>query len=225
MAEKADADDKKPLASHGELLWEVFAIVLAIILLLRVLGLSGQPGILQYVSGFFTSTGPFVESAAFGLFQTVKSLFWVMSNVLSAFFIVLIIYSSVRIFGIDLEWRKQLYPEPQPEGVQEELRNTRWDQVITHIQSDNPSDWRLAILEADIVLDDLLDRLGYVGDTIGDKLKAADPAHFRTLNAAWEAHRVRNAIAHEGQDYILTQREARRVINLYESVFREFDYI
>jgi hypothetical protein len=56
-------------------------------------------------------------------------------------------------------------------------------------------------------------------------LKNADPAHFRTLQYAWEAHKIRNAIAHEGQDFTLTHREARRIVGLYEAVFREFEYI
>jgi hypothetical protein len=96
---------------------------------------------------------------------------------------------------------------------------------MVHIGSDNPSDWRLAILEADIILDELLSELGYTGDTIGDKLKKAHRGDFKSLDHAWEAHRIRNAIAHEGQDFVLTQREARRILDLYEMVFREFDYI
>ena len=100
-------------------------------------------------------------------------------------------------------------------------QNPRWQKVLEHTVSDNPSDWRLAILEADIVLEETLDRAGYVGDTLGDKLKNAEKRPFASLNAAWEAHRIRNAIAHQGQGFELTQRDARRAISLFEAVFRE----
>jgi len=100
--------------------------------------------------------------------------------------------------------------------------NPRWKQVLAHIGSDNPSDWRLAILEADIVLEETLDRAGYVGETLGDKLKNAENRPFNSLNAAWEAHKIRNAIAHQGQGFELNQREAARVVGLFEGVFREF---
>ncbi|GEM_PF-3445192 len=100
--------------------------------------------------------------------------------------------------------------------------NPRWKQVLAHIGSDNPSDWRLAILEADIVLEETLDRAGYVGETLGDKLKSAERRPFNSLNAAWEAHKIRNAIAHQGQGFELNQREASRVVGLFEAVFREF---
>ena len=63
------------------------------------------------------------------------------------------------------------------------------------------------------------------GDTIGDKLKAVEKSDFLTIDNAWEAHKARNQIAHDGADFQLNQREAMRIISLYESVFREFQMI
>jgi len=101
----------------------------------------------------------------------------------------------------------------------------RWIKVQAHINSDNPSQWRLAILEADIMLGDILEKMGYQGDSIGDKLKSVDKSDFLTLNSAWDAHKVRNQIAHEGTDFQLNEREAKRVIELYKTVFSEFYHI
>jgi hypothetical protein len=98
----------------------------------------------------------------------------------------------------------------------------QWQEIERHINSTNPSDWRLAILEADIMLDEVLDKQGYQGDTIGDKLKGIDKSDMRSLNAAWEAHKVRNQIAHEGVSFQLNDREAKRVIGLFREVFSEF---
>ncbi len=101
----------------------------------------------------------------------------------------------------------------------------RWKSIQAKIGADIPDGWKTAILEADIMLDELLDMNSYRGDTIGDKLKGVDPADFHTLNQAWEAHKIRNAIAHEGEGFALTSREAHRVIGLYEEVFKEFELI
>jgi hypothetical protein len=111
-----------------------------------------------------------------------------------------------------------------PKRMQEK-RNTRWDKVLEHVANENPNDWRLAIIEADVMLDEVITRLGYQGNSLGDKLKGVARGDLKMLDAAWEAHRVRNQIAHEGSDYILTQREARRVIELYSLVFQELKYI
>ncbi|MDO8619981.1 MAG: hypothetical protein Q7R64_01370 [bacterium] len=101
----------------------------------------------------------------------------------------------------------------------------RWDRVQTHLHSENESDWRLAVLEADVLLDEMVTHMGYHGDSLGEKLKGIEKSDFLTLDGAWEAHAVRNKIAHEGATFALTEREAKRVIKLYEEVFKEFHYI
>ncbi len=98
----------------------------------------------------------------------------------------------------------------------------KWQKIIDLVESNEESNWRLAIIEADIILDSLLETLQLPGQTIGDKLKAVEPSDFLTLDYAWEAHKARNAVAHKGSEFLLNQREARRVISLYEMVFKEF---
>ena len=103
--------------------------------------------------------------------------------------------------------------------------NEKWQKVLAHINSANASDWKLAILECDIILGDILEKMGYLQDNISDKLKSIEPSDFTNIENAWEAHKIRNQIAHEGSDFMLNEREAKRVIGLYETVFREFEYI
>ena len=81
------------------------------------------------------------------------------------------------------------------------------------------------ILEADVMLDEVMEGQGYHGATLADKLKLVEPSDFLTIESAWEAHRVRNEIAHAGGDFLLSEREAKRVVELYRQVFDEFRYI
>lgn len=106
-----------------------------------------------------------------------------------------------------------------------DAKTKRWLRVEEHIHSLNASDWRLAILEADILLEDLLDYLGYQGISIGDKLKKVNPGDMRTLDDAWEAHKVRNRIAHDGAEFVISEYEAREVIARYRRVFDEFNFL
>jgi len=101
----------------------------------------------------------------------------------------------------------------------------RWEHVLSLAASGNPSDWRAAIIEADIMLGELTERMLLPGFSVGDRLKMATRDRFQTLNDAWEAHKVRNEIAHSGSQFLLTQREARRAIALYGNVFREHGMI
>lgn len=63
------------------------------------------------------------------------------------------------------------------------------------------------------------------GENLGERLRSVEASDFTTIDKAWEAHKVRNQIAHEGADFLLSEREARRVLALYRDVFNEFHYI
>jgi hypothetical protein len=128
------------------------------------------------------------------------------------------------------EEKAKLYPSEMPMGAvasepAENPMQKRWQKIVQLSQSQNSSDWRLGIIEADIILDELLGKLQLPGNTMGDKLKAVEQSDFLSIDAAWEAHKARNNIAHQGNDFLMNQREAARIISLYESVFREFEMI
>lgn len=101
----------------------------------------------------------------------------------------------------------------------------RWKDIQNHMQSNNQSDWRIAILEADIILYDMLTAMGLEGDSIGEMLKNADPQSFVTINDAWRAHKIRNIIAHEGANYNLHRHEAEQTLALFKRVFDEFYFV
>lgn len=129
-------------------------------------------------------------------------------------------------FKIDSIYKNEktlLYPETLVS--EEEEINPKWEKILSLIDSSNENDWRLAIIEADIMLAELLEKMQLPGETMGEKLKLIEKSDFTTLDSAWEAHKMRNAIAHQGSNFLLTQREARRIISLYQSVFDEFQMI
>lgn len=140
-----------------------------------------------------------------------------------------IIYSVERLKAIRKK-ESEIYDKEIEIAYNEEGKSNpeiakKWDRIVGFIESENPNDWRQAILESDIILGNLLTKMGYRGESIGEQLNRATKADFTTLDDAWEAHKVRNRVAHDGADHNLTQHEARRVINLYKRVFGEFFYI
>lgn len=91
-----------------------------------------------------------------------------------------------------------------------------------YMSSKSEALWRIGIMEADNLLLEVLTEKGYQGDGVGEKLKNAS---FKTVDLAWDAHKVRNRIAHEGSDFELTEREGKRAFMLFESVFRDLKVI
>ncbi len=136
------------------------------------------------------------------------------------------IYSILRVHRIREVERQEFKAAAESVRVSDEPRTKlRWERVMDHLDSEDEHQWRLAILEADIMLNELLDILGYKGETMADKMKQANRSQFHTIDSAWEAHKARNRVAHEGSEFPLSRDEANRIISLYAQVFREFKLI
>jgi len=141
-----------------------------------------------------------------------------------------IYYSFTRLRDL-LKEEQAIYGKDYPyivdlvEGGGAPVKNEKWEEIIKHINSSNTAEWRQAIIEADIILDELLTASGYHGDSIGEKLRSVEPSDFLTLDSAWSAHKVRNKIAHDGSKFELNEREAKATITHFEAVFKEFKII
>lgn len=157
-------------------------------------------------------------------FGTVKTIFGALVTLFGLFFLCVIIYAVTRLRARRREEREKLFAriDAVREERFEEKENKEWRMVLDFITSSNPSDWRLAIIEADNMLDRLTKDLGLVGENLGERLRNASAAHFTTLDQAWEAHKVRNRIAHEGMGYVMEYREVKRAVEQFEAVFKEF---
>jgi len=175
----------------------------------------------QAVDYLQTASAPGVYDT---LFQEWSS-FVVVSMLLTLGFSALIIYCSVRMFQIRQLERRQFASLQQTITAQDVPKTRlRWEHILDEANSGSEKSWRLAVLEADIMLNELLDSLGYKGETMADKMRSVERGDFKSIDLAWEAHRFRNRIAHEA-GIMLSQREVRRAIDLYERVFREFQFI
>src|SRR3989338_6477897 len=145
---------------------------------------------------------------------------------LSVIFLAFVVYTRIRIVFVEHEGFDKEAPQLTPlEEPELETGNSRWEMIVMLAASPQESDWRRAIIEADVMLGDLLTEQGYRGATIGDQLKDANPLQFTTLDLAWKAHKMRNDVAHGGEGLQLTERDVRATIDQYGRVFEEFNYI
>ncbi|MDD2657225.1 MAG: hypothetical protein PHD04_01010 [Candidatus Pacebacteria bacterium] len=135
-----------------------------------------------------------------------------------------IVYCTMRIFELR-EREEHFYTTLLVPKEAEGGTHPRWEHIQSLLEGGRPSEWREAIIEADIMLDDVLTEQGYEGDGLGEKLRAADQTTFKTIKNAGEAHGVRNKIAHQGSTFDLSESLARRTLAHYEAVFREFKVI
>ncbi|MES2748865.1 MAG: hypothetical protein V4668_02380 [Patescibacteria group bacterium] len=190
---------------------------------LEVVGFDILTPILRFIFGGDGVVGSLSQDGILGFLSGAWTVFVIISYICSFIFLVLYIYASIQAEKLgDIEHDmmaagEEAYAMKMSGGI----KSDKFAELKEHVNSDNPNDWKLAIIEADIILDDTLKRQGYAGPTLGDRLKSISPSALSSLDDAWQAHKVRNQIAHGGADFVLTQKIARETIVQYERVFKE----
>lgn len=181
--------------------------------------------------GFWAGMGALVPGplkVVFAVIGSVLSFLWGAFSFLSftvsgllflALLVALVALALIRV----KEWTD--YGTLPPRATGKSYGWSRWQDLLDAAMTADPKRWREGILSADDMLGELLTRVGYYGKNTAEQLRSIPEGAFVTLPQAWEAHRVRNFIAQKSSNFILTQREAFRVMKLYEQVFEEFDFI
>jgi hypothetical protein len=152
-----------------------------------------------------------------------------ISALLSIIFIAIIIFSIVRLVEIQVYDKKEIEHEIHNALLKQKERdrnaNPRWHYILTLVESPNESDWRVAIIEADSMLEEVLQEKGLSGKNVSELLESAKESGYRSIQDAWDGHLIRNKIAHEGSDFAVSQIEGRRVIRMYQNFFEELRII
>lgn len=171
-------------------------------------------------SGLFS----FVSIAGAGeVLQILWSLVVVLGYLVAFFLLYFYVYAAIGIGKMVAIESERVAAHEKAFAVKRDgvIQSGRFAQVREYIESDNPNDWKHAIIEADIILDKALKQLGYAGVSLGERLRSITPSMLASINDAWEAHKVRNQIAHSGPDFVLTHKIARDAIMRYERVLSE----
>jgi len=189
-------------------------------MILLVVGIIAVTSIIAFVARYFSVDGNDVG----GFFERVYSFVTTTATIISMIALIIAVYSFMRIselasaetkkLGLALNWNSE-----------RKQKNIRWERVENYMTSLNSSDWKIAILEADNILDQVVERMGYQGATLGERMKNIEASDFPYLDDAWNAHKTRNAIAHKGTDYEINRSEAEQTINIYHRIFKELGYL
>ena len=202
-----------------------------------------QPGVIQTVTEkpLFDPTYLNIEyvfskiyNAIGPLWDAIKdphtwSVIGIVSVSISILCIFIIIFSLVRLIEIQMfdaeEIEHEINHALAKDKETDRTTNPRWKYIQTLIESPNESDWRISILEADTLLEESFKTGGIEGNTMAELLEEAKTNGYPNIQGAWDAHLIRNKIAHEGQDFPLTQIEGRRIIKLYQNIFEDLKVI
>ncbi len=98
----------------------------------------------------------------------------------------------------------------------------QWTKIQKRLDTGKEDEYKLALIEADNLLDDILKKMGYKGESMGERLKQIDSVILPNIEQVWEAHKIRNNIVHD-PDYRLTPDLTKRALVIYEKSFQDLE--
>lgn len=183
---------------------------------------------------FFDSLQLFSDNSALFLAQVAKESIEVVSAPSGiGFFILRLIFILIGLFFLGLViyllrntnylqflvlWDLFEFLAYKPYGTKS-MRKP-WNKILQRLETGDESHYKLAIVEADDLVDAILKRMGYAGEDLGERLSHLSPAILPSIKEVEVAHQIRNHIVHD-PDYRLTLDEARKTLEKYEAALRD----
>lgn len=125
-------------------------------------------------------------------------------------------YAIIAFVVLDLAlvgWVIYRRSKPKLSAGEQDFIRRQWQMIIS-----SPNQ-KQNILEADKLLDFVLGKYGYVG-TLGEKMQKAGKV-FSNSNGIWNAHKLRNRLAHE-LSYEPSQTEGQIALANFKQAFKDF---
>lgn len=107
---------------------------------------------------------------------------------------------------------------PKLQGMDRSAIKSRWDEIERAASAGGEMNLKMAVMEADKLLDHSLKAMAIPGMTLGDRLKFA-AYKYPNIRNVWNAHRLRNQLAHEAS-YYLDPSFARKAIRDFKDALK-----
>ena len=134
-------------------------------------------------------------------------------------FLAMIIY-----FMINSSWLQYKFLEDTTEffswqsyGAREITK--KWDKIKNRSESGTEADYKLAIIDADDLLTEVLENRGYNVDDFKSAIESAKKLISVNAEEVLSAHEVRNSIVYNS-DYKLSADQAKKMLDAYESAIK-----
>ena len=108
--------------------------------------------------------------------------------------------------------------------VHDIVMKERWHATMAKFALGTPEAERVAIIEADALVDAALKNMQIEGDHLADRLSNLESDAIESMPRIWRAHRMRNDLVHT-PGFGITQQDAERTMRDYEAFLKEVEVI
>ncbi|MFH1181106.1 MAG: hypothetical protein V1705_01690 [bacterium] len=154
------------------------------------------------------------------IYRTLFFVFKYGMMVFSAFLFGIIVFSLLKTTWLKrlILWDAQEFLSYQPHDARKILKD--WQRIKKRMDTGLESEFKIAVIEADTMLDDVLKKMGRSGDSLGERLDKLTTDTLGNLAEVRTAHQTRNNIVHD-PDYRLSMDEAGKVIQILEKALTD----
>ena len=148
----------------------------------------------------------------------VKGLFLIISLVLLGF----IIFCLITTSWLEAHYLDALKDFFAYQPFLKKKWTKKWKKIKNRLETGIESEAKLAIIEADSLLEELLKEAGYEGKDLEEKLKSATKEVIPNLEEVLEARKIRDNIVYD-PDYKLDLSVAKKLLSVYEKAIEYLD--
>ncbi len=152
----------------------------------------------------------------FIIWQVLRIVFLIIS----AFFIGLLIYLFKVNDYLDMRYLENYSEFRKTKPYLKVDLSKEWKDVVKHAKGEKEAERKMAVIEADDMVDSVLLKIGYSGETLLDKLAKLNKEIIPNIEEVKEAHRKRRDIAYDPNKSI-SREEAEEIVSVYEEVFKD----
>lgn len=134
------------------------------------------------------------------------------------FYIIVIIAFLIMLFFV-FKKIKSLIKRPELYGLNREGIKKRWNEIVELLNRKEETSWKLAVMEADKLLDHVLKSMATPGINLGERLRFIQHKYPKIRNV-WNAHKIRNRLVHEA-NFHLKHAQAIQAIKDFKKALEE----
>lgn len=104
--------------------------------------------------------------------------------------------------------------------LREKMVMERWNSAVAKLAIDSPEAAKMAIIEADNLVNDVLKELGFAGEHLADRLSNLELEDLKHDEEVFVAHRLRNELT-STPGFVVSVADGKKTVAAYEAFLEE----
>ncbi len=167
---------------------------------------------------FLVNSIDYTRQFDYALFVDSIKPYFIVVSLLLLFHIIYLIYKLNKLHGRFQIYKDAFFRKTPPPYKGEFVK--RWENVQRRMETMQEAEYKLAIIEADKIFDDLLKKMSCKGNTTNDRLRCINKDMLPSIDKVKRSHKIRNKIAHD-PDFHISYSDAKNVIESYKDALKE----